>query len=92
MDEMVQHERNRSSQSSPAEPVFSFSKNSAEVVRASLTTFKGHRLADVRVWAQRGNGEYVPTRKGLSISVTLLDDLAAAVEALRAAVHTDGER
>ncbi len=57
------------------------------VERSSRSTFRGHRLADIRVWVERADGEFIPTRKGISLGVDLLPELADAVRALRDAVE-----
>lgn len=63
--------------------VYSWPKNSSEEVRAALRTFKGHRLADIRVWAADGEGDGDhPTRKGLCVKVADLPKLREAVDAL----------
>src|SRR5206468_3391901 len=63
--------------------VYRFAKNSREEVRASLTTYRGHRLADIRVYAadDDGDGDH-PTRKGIAVRVRDLPRLREAVEAL----------
>jgi hypothetical protein len=63
--------------------VYVWPKNSREEVRATLTTFKGLRLADIRVYAtdDDGDGDH-PTRKGLAIQVRDLPKLLEAVQAL----------
>jgi hypothetical protein len=73
-------------QSDDAQVVYTFPKNSREEVRATLKTWKGHRLADLRVWAadDEGDGDH-PTRKGLCIRAKDLPRLREAVEALIAA-------
>lgn len=65
--------------------VAKFQKNSDEEVRAQITTYKGHNLIDLRVFAMKRDGE-VPTRKGLTISVDLLPELKEAVISLEAAL------
>jgi hypothetical protein len=69
--------------SDEAQVVYSFPKNSREEVRATLSTFKGRRLGDIRVWAadDEGDGDH-PTRKGISVRVEDLDKLREAVQAL----------
>ena len=52
-----------------------FQKNSCETIRAELYTFKGVRLADVRVMALANTVE-IATRAGLSIRVEQLPELA----------------
>ena len=67
--------------------IHTFVKNSAERVEARLRTYKGHKLADLRVcWNSKGD-TWAPTRKGLCISVLKLGDLEEAVKLLRAAVE-----
>ena len=69
-----------------AVPIYVSNKNSAETVRCGLSTFRGHRLADIRVWVEREHGQFVPTRKGIALSVDLLPDLAEAIQLLQEAV------
>jgi hypothetical protein len=63
--------------------VYSWPKNSREEVRATLSTFKGHLLADLRVWAadDTGDGDH-PTKRGISVRVEQLPKLLEAVQAL----------
>jgi Transcriptional Coactivator p15 (PC4) len=66
------------------EPVYRWPKNSREEVRASLTTYRGHRLADIRVYVADdgdGDGDH-PTKKGLAVRVQDLPRLREAVDAL----------
>ena len=62
--------------------VYTFPKNSREEVRASLTTYRGHRLADLRVFVADEDDVDHPTRKGIAVRVEDLPKLLAAVEAL----------
>jgi hypothetical protein len=59
-----------------------FAKNSREHVRVALDTYAGHDLIDIRVTAQLNNatGVWVPTKKGVSVNITLLPDLIAALQ------------
>jgi hypothetical protein len=61
--------------------IYRFPKNSREEVWATLTTFKGHRLADIRVYADNGE-EDIPTKNGISVRVEDLPKLLEAVQAL----------
>ena len=51
------------------ELIAQFEKNATEVVRVSLTEFRGRKLIDLRVYYTNDEGEYRPTRKGIAISV-----------------------
>jgi hypothetical protein len=47
-------------------------KNAREVLFLSLSEFKGHRLIDIRVHVPGDQeGDWVPTRKGISLAVGL---------------------
>jgi Transcriptional Coactivator p15 (PC4) len=73
-------------QTDDAQVVYTFPKNSREEVRATLKTWQGHRLADLRVWAADDEGdEDHPTKKGLCLTVANLPKLLEAVQALIAA-------
>jgi len=71
--------------------IASFQKNSAEVVRVYLQTWKDQRYVDIRVWSQArpGDGEAAahPTYKGITLSVELLENLKKAVDKALAAVE-----
>ena len=77
---------------SPPEPLYTFAKNSRERVQASLTTFKSRPYIDVRVYFQADDDSWRPTKKGITIDADLLDELEAAVRALREAVGGDLEQ
>lgn len=68
--------------------VYSFTKNTREQVRATLTEFGGHDVLDLRVWVGQGD-EARATRKGLTVRVEDLPELRRAVEALTAAVEAE---
>ena len=66
--------------------IFEFEKNSSEVVRTSISEFKGKLYVDFRAWEKPDlnsdrSGEARPTKKGLTISTELLPDLLKAVQA-----------
>jgi len=70
-----------------------FQKNSAEFVRISLSEFKGSLYFDLRIWLQEKPaepGNLKPTKKGLCLSVDLLDDLRGSLEKL-ARIVNEGE-
>ncbi len=68
------------------EPIYAFFKNSAERVQASLSEYRGNTYLNIRVHYQDSDGEWKPTKKGLTIAVDLLPELEASVRALRAVV------
>lgn len=62
-------------------------KNAREIIRVEVEEYKGHRFISCRVWAKNNEGESVPTRKGMSISLNhaepVLMALCAAHEQLK---------
>jgi hypothetical protein len=67
--------------------IHEFQKNAAEIVRFSLTEFKGHRLIDIRVFFEVDDEEWKPTKKGVSLAVDLVDDLFDGVSKLKETIH-----
>ena len=54
-------------------------KNPTEEVRISLTSYRGHDLVDIRVFFQDDQGEWRPTKRGVSLSVDSFAELREAV-------------
>jgi len=54
-------------------------KNPTEEVRVSLTSYRGHDLVDIRVFFQDEQGEWRPTKRGVSLSVDSFVELRDAV-------------
>jgi hypothetical protein len=54
-------------------------KNPTEEVRVSLTSYRGHDLVDIRVFYQDEQGEWRPTKRGVSLSVDSFAELRDAV-------------
>ena len=59
-----------------------FEKNATEVVRVSLTEYRGRKLVDVRVYYSDSEGQYRPTKKGVALSVDVYPDFKRAMLAL----------
>lgn len=59
--------------------IATITKNTREDIRVMLREFKGHKLADLRVWATSADGDKIATSKGIGFKVTLLPELIAAL-------------
>ena len=73
--------------------VCEFMKNPAELVKIVLTEYRGKRYADVRVYYDSSDSavpDWKPTKKGVCLSVELLDDLHEGIE--KAIASLDGDR
>jgi len=74
--------------------IFEFNKNPAELVRISLVEFKGKRYVDLRLYYDASESEipdWKPSKKGICLSVDLLDDLKEAIDKVEACVE-DGDQ
>ncbi len=49
-------------------------RNETEVVRVSTEEFKGRKYLDIRVYFDNGEGEWKPTKKGVTIQPDRVDD------------------
>lgn len=50
-------------------------KNSVEKIRVSSTSYQGHSYIDIRVYFEDDQGEWRPTKKGVTISPSNVDDV-----------------
>lgn len=64
-----------------AHVVHSFQKNPEEEVRLALREYKDRQYLDLRLWFQPSHGgDYLPTKKGLTLSVEFLPELKKGLE------------
>ena len=74
-----------------SEVISQVTKNAREVVFLSLSEFKGHRLIDIRVHVPGDQeGDWVPTRKGVSLAVGLYPAFKQALAQLEAGPDSTG--
>jgi len=69
--------------------VSSFKRNPTEEVRATLKEFRGRRYLDLRIYYQDDQGEWKPTRKGVSLSTDFMGELKEAVTAMETALKEE---
>ena len=65
-------------------------KNSTERLQFSLAEYEGHRYADLRVHYRTDSDEFVPTRKGITVSPARWPAFREAVEALERQMEEEG--
>ena len=56
-------------------------KNTREELRVTLEEYRGHHIANLRVWYDVGDGEMRPGKQGLALRLDLLGDLQSAITA-----------
>ena len=64
------------------ELVHSFDKSSTEQIQVSLSTFKGKSYVDLRIYYKASDGDYRPTKKGITFSPDLLPELEDSIRKL----------
>ena len=64
--------------------ITTFRKNTAEEVRVSIGEYKGKQYASIRVYVENDFSEWIPTKKGITLSVDVLPELVRAVKMLEA--------
>lgn len=65
---------------------YQFDKNATEIVRAGKTEYQGHKLVYLRVFYNAGTSEvpeWKPSKKGITISEDLIEELIRAVNSLK---------
>ncbi len=74
-----------------SEVISQITKNARETVFLSLSEFKGRRLIDIRVHVPgEQEGDWVPTRKGVSLAVSLYPAFKQALAELEQALIKKG--
>jgi len=68
-----------------------FNKNANETIRVRFREYDGKQLLDLRVWVQNDKGNFVPTRKGLSLRLDLVDSLKEAILKAAAEIEKGGK-
>ncbi len=59
-----------------------FQKNPLEEVRTEITEYKGEQYLNIRIWydaSDNGQPEWRPSQKGITLNISLYDDLKAAI-------------
>ncbi|MFC2169959.1 transcriptional coactivator p15/PC4 family protein [Acidobacteriota bacterium] len=69
--------------------VYEFNKNSVEKVKITLQEFKGHKLLDIRVYYEKDKNEFLPTKRGISLSLDLLSELLAGIKKVKGNIEGD---
>ena len=67
-------------------------KNKSEVIRIQLKEYEGHKLVDIRVWYEDENGEYKPTKKGVSFNRHLSMNVSNAITEVMSENSIDEEK
>ncbi len=69
-----------------------FQKNAVEKVRIAVREFKGRILLDLRIYYQDEAGAWLPTKKGLALTVEQWPDLREALAKVDAHLPAEPSR
>ena len=64
------------------ELVHCFDRSATEQVQVSVSKYKGKTYADIRIYYKADDGEYRPTKKGITVSPAQLPELGEAIRKL----------
>jgi transcriptional coactivator p15 (PC4) len=67
--------------------IYEIKRNNSEIIRIDVSEFKGKNLINIRIWYQAqdyNNGElvYKPTQKGVTLDLSLFDELKTGIDKL----------
>ncbi|MDH5716312.1 MAG: transcriptional coactivator p15/PC4 family protein [Spirochaetia bacterium] len=54
-------------------------RNKTEIIRIEISEFKDKKLLNIRTWYLNDNGEYAPTKKGISLNIDKFNALKEAI-------------
>ena len=57
-------------------------KSDTEQVQLSINEYKGKKYIDIRTFFEADDGEYKPTKKGVTLSIGLYNELKEGIETL----------
>lgn len=61
---------------------FEFEKGDKEMVRARISEFSGQTRADLRIFFKTDEGEWYPTKRGISFPLSLVGKMKEAINKL----------
>ena len=75
---------------SESKVIHEFEKSAGELVRCSVTKFKGYPLVDIRIYFEDTSGEYRPTKRGVCVHTELIDELHKGISKLKEVLRGEG--
>lgn len=58
---------------------YEFAKGESELVKARLSEFNGRIRADLRIFFKNGDGEWLPTKRGINFPLNLVEEMKEAI-------------
>jgi len=63
--------------------VHDIEKRDNEIIRISIKEYKGYEYVDIRQHYKNDDGEFLPTKKGVTFNPELIDEVIEALESLK---------
>jgi len=63
--------------------MFTIQKNPIKQFRGEITVYEGNEIVNLREWYLADNGEYRPTKRGITISTKFMEELAEGIQGLK---------
>ncbi len=73
-----------------SEPVAEMEKGPNEKIFFSLSEYTGKKYADIRIYFEDDEGEWTPTKKGITLSLDRVAEFKDNVEALEKFLTAEG--
>lgn len=55
-------------------------RNPTEVVRVSVSEYKGRKYVDIRIYFKNTEGEWAPTKKGVTVQPDRVEEMVALLK------------
>jgi len=72
--------------------VHEFHKSADEMVRATIGEFRGRKTVGIRIFYEDVDGDWKPTKKGITLSAELFPELKKAVEMIEAGLQQEEQK
>jgi hypothetical protein len=61
-------------------------RNPTEVVRVSVSEYKGRKYVDLRIYFKNAEGEWAPTKKGVTVQPDKVEEMLGLLKQAQAAL------
>lgn len=82
----MDNKNENSKKGNDSELIFSFQKNNTEEIRATMRKYKGKHYFDIRLYYLGDEEEWLPTKKGVSLSTEFFPEFKQAIESIEKAI------
>ena len=66
--------------------MFEIQKTATTIIRGEVSEYNGHDIINLREWYLGKDGEYLPTKRGVTLSTRFMGELAEGIQMLKTEV------